>query len=83
MSSRAIRILISLLGLSVIAVSPLAADSRMGRISGVVLDESGVPQMGATVVIASDSLLAPAAAQLLTNGRGRFISAALPTGAYT
>lgn len=83
MSSRAIRILISLLGLSVIAVSPLAAESRMGRISGVVLDESGVPQMGATVVIASDSLLAPAAAQLLTNEHGRFVSAALPAGAYT
>ncbi|MGB6876412.1 MAG: carboxypeptidase-like regulatory domain-containing protein [Candidatus Acidiferrales bacterium] len=83
MNSRAIRILVSLLGLSVIAVSPLAAESRVGRISGVVSDESGVPQMGATVVIASRSLMASAAVQLLTNGRGRFVSATLPAGTYT
>ncbi|MGB6484541.1 MAG: carboxypeptidase-like regulatory domain-containing protein [Candidatus Acidiferrales bacterium] len=83
MNSRAIRILVSLLGLSVIAVSPLVAESRVGRISGVVSDESGVPQMGATVVIASRSLMASAAVQLLTNGRGRFVSATLPAGTYT
>ncbi|MGC1108036.1 MAG: carboxypeptidase-like regulatory domain-containing protein [Candidatus Acidiferrales bacterium] len=83
MNARAIRILVSLLGLSVIAVSPLAAESRVGRISGVVSDESGVPQMGATVVIASRSLMASAAVQLLTNGRGRFVSATLPAGTYT
>jgi hypothetical protein len=82
-NSRLIRIVLSLVGLFALAVSPLAAESRTGRISGVVLDESGVPQMGATVVIASNSLIAPAAVQLFTNGRGRFVSNTLPPGAYT
>lgn len=83
MNSRLIRSLIPLLGLVALAASPLAADSRMGRISGVVLDESGVPQMGATVVIASHSLIASAPLHLFTNGRGRFVSSTLPSGAYT
>ncbi|HKF52197.1 MAG TPA: carboxypeptidase-like regulatory domain-containing protein [Candidatus Acidoferrales bacterium] len=83
MNSRLIRKLIPLLGLIAVVISPLAADSRMGRISGLVLDESGVPQMGATVVIASHSLAASVPLRLFTNGRGRFISSTLPTGAYT
>jgi hypothetical protein len=82
-SSRAIRIFLPLLGLLALTVGPLAADSRMGRISGVVLDDSGVPQMGATVLIAGNSLIAPAAVQLFTNGSGRFLSKTLPPGAYT
>jgi len=82
-NSRLIRKLIPLLGLIAIVISPLAADSRMGRISGLVLDESGVPQMGATVVIASHSLVASAPLRLFTNGRGHFISSTLPAGAYT
>lgn len=83
MNSRLIRRLLPLLGLIAAVVSPLAADSRMGRISGVVLDETGVPQMGATVVIASHSLIASAPLHLFTNGRGRFVSSTLPPGAYT
>ena len=76
------RSLVFLLGLSAIAVSPLAAESRTGRISGVVVDDSGVPQMGATVVIASRSLAAPAV-RLLTNARGRFLSGTLVPGGYS
>lgn len=83
MNSRAIRIFLPLLGLLALAAGPLRADSRMGRISGVVLDESGVPQMGAAVVIASNSLAAPAAVELFTNGSGRFLSRTLPAGGYT
>lgn len=83
MNFRTVGILISLLGLSALAASPLMAESRAGRISGVVLDDSGVPQMGATVVIVNRSLAAVDAMQLLTNGRGRFVSGDLPAGAYS
>jgi hypothetical protein len=55
----------------------------MGRISGVVLDQQGIPQMGATVVIAGDSLMVQSAIQLFTNEHGRFLSGTLPAGAYT
>lgn len=83
MNFRLIRVLLPLVGFSMIAALPLAAESRMGRISGVVLDEAGMPQMGATVVIASESLLAPDAVHLFTNGNGRFSSGTLAPGAYT
>ena len=65
------------------AVSPLAAAPRAGRISGVVVDPAGTPQMGATVLISSEQLLAAPPVQLLTNDRGRFSIAALPTGLYS
>ncbi|MHB8413249.1 MAG: carboxypeptidase-like regulatory domain-containing protein [Candidatus Acidiferrales bacterium] len=70
------------LGLLAAAASPIAAKSPMGKIAGVVLDPSGVPQMGATVVVTANSL-APASVQLLTNARGRFATAALLPGVYS
>ncbi len=59
-SYRKIRGIVSILGLLAAVASPLAAASRTGKISGIVLDDSGVPQMGATVLISPDSL-SPAA----------------------
>lgn len=66
-----------------LAVSPLAAAPNAGRISGVVVDPAGTPQMGATVLVSSEQLLAAPPVQLLTNDRGRFSIAALPTGLYS
>lgn len=83
MNFRLIRISLPLVALFAMAASPLAAESRTGTISGVVLDEAGVPQMGATVVIASESLIATDSVHLFTNGSGRFISRTLSPGAYT
>lgn len=83
MNYRLIRICLPLVAVFALAVSPLAAESLTGRISGVVLDEAGVPQMGATVVIASESLIAADSVHLFTNGKGRFVSGTLPPGAYT
>jgi hypothetical protein len=62
---------------------PLAAGPNSGKISGVVVDPSGTPQMGATVLVASEQLLSASPIQLLTNDRGRFSTAALPPGQYS
>jgi len=62
---------------------PLAAAPNNGRISGVVVDPAGTPQMGATVVVSPEQLLGASPIQVLTNGRGRFSTAALPSGSYS
>jgi hypothetical protein len=61
----------------------LAAAPNAGKISGVVVDPTGTPQMGATVVVSPEQLLSASPAQLLTNDRGRFSTAVLPAGLYS
>ena len=82
MKPRTIRALIlgSLLGLFAL---PLAAVPRAGKISGVVLDPSGTPQMGATVLVASEQALASRPLELLTNAAGRFDCPDLLPGLYS
>lgn len=63
--------------------APLAAARSEGRISGVVLDSAGTPQMGAAVVLTPEEALGGATVKLLTDGRGRFASSALPVGIYS
>ncbi|HLJ41223.1 MAG TPA: carboxypeptidase-like regulatory domain-containing protein, partial [Candidatus Acidoferrales bacterium] len=82
MSSRLFGALILILGLFAGIVSPVAAESETGKIAGVVLDPSGVPQMGATVVVTAKSL-SPTSVRLLTNEHGRFATAALLPGIYS
>lgn len=74
----------SILGL-LLCLLPLAAVAApsSGKISGVVLDSTGTPQMGATIFVSSDQLLGSSAVELLTNDRGRFSSALLPSGTYS
>jgi len=77
--------ILSMLGLLGVVALPLAAASRSGRISGLVRDESGVPQMGATVVIISHALISSGPARpirLFTDAEGRFASGALLPGRY-
>jgi len=81
-SYRKICEMVSILGLLAATAAPLAAASQPGKISGLVLDDSGVPQMGATVMISTDSLSAETPTRLLTNAQGRFTSAALLPGSY-
>jgi len=74
------------LGLGLLLFScalPLAAAPNAGKISGVVVDPSGTPQMGATVSISAENLLTFAPAELLTNDRGRFSTATLVPGLYS
>ena len=82
MKLRAIRIVAvgSLLGLCLL---PLASSARAGKISGVVVDPSGTPQMGATVLISSEQLLPVKPIQLLTNDHGRFSASTIPDGPYS
>lgn len=77
---------ICILGLGFLAgffALSLAAAPNGGKISGVVLDPAGTPQMGATVVVSPEQILRASPVQLLTNDRGRFSTAALPTGLYS
>lgn len=62
---------------------PLASVAHAGKISGVVVDPAGTPQMGAAVLISPEQLLSAKSIQLLTNDRGRFSVAALPAGLYS
>ena len=62
---------------------PLNAAPNAGRIAGIVVDSAGTPHMGATVLVYSHQLLLDAPIQLLTNDRGRFSTASLPTGTYS
>jgi hypothetical protein len=84
------RLTIRAMGLGVVlclvlcAVSaPLAAAPNSGKITGVVIDSAGTPQMGATVVVTADRLVSDISFQLLTNDRGRFSTAMLPAGLYS
>lgn len=65
------------------ALVPASFAQREGKISGVVLDAKGTPQMGATVTVASERALSPRSLDLLTNARGSFSTATIPPGPYT
>jgi hypothetical protein len=70
------------LSLCLMAGTASAAPSS-GKITGLVVDSAGAPQMGATVIVTSDQLLNNLSLQLLTNDRGRFSTATLPAGLYS
>jgi len=62
---------------------PLAAAPDSSKISGIVEDPAGTPQMGATVVVSSEQLSAWSPVQVLTNGHGHFSTDLLPAGQYS
>jgi len=62
---------------------PAGAAPNSGRISGVVVDSSGTPQMGAAVFVSSEELFNFSSIQIRTNERGRFSTAALSPGIYS
>ena len=84
MNLRAVRLFILGCFVCLIAV-PAESAPNNGKISGVVVDAGGTPQMGATVIISPEKLLAPSSSpvKLQTNGRGSFTSATLPAGMYS
>jgi len=68
--------------LSLLALPAWSAPNS-GKISGVVLDSTGTPQMGATISVTSDQLFKLSTFELLTNDRGRFSTSLLPSGTYS
>ena len=88
MSLRAIRVLgLGCLGcltcFVILCALPVEAAPGTSKISGVVVDPAGTPQMGATVLVSSEQLVGASPVQLLTNDRGRFSTATLPAGLYS
>ena len=69
--------------LTLIAAGSAAAAPGYGKLSGVVVDPSGTPQMGATVWVLAENATRSTTAQLLTNQRGLFSSERLLPGLYS
>jgi carboxypeptidase family protein len=65
------------------ALPACAGAAGLGSISGLVVDPTGTPQMGATVLISGEALITTAPEELLTNVSGRFVSDTLRPGLYT
>src|ERR1700730_12951832 len=62
--------------------APAAAKPGFGTISGVVLDPSGTPQMGAIVWLISEDAGGRTVAQILSNQYGEFLTDHLTAGRY-
>ena len=69
--------------LSICVVPSRAQVKALGKLAGVVNDNSGVPQMGATVQLISESAGALSAVDFLTNTQGIFRGERLAPGLYT
>lgn len=62
---------------------PLAPLAHAGKVSGIVVDPSGTPQMGATVLISPEQILPSKQIRLFTNDRGLFSVTTVPSGVYS
>jgi hypothetical protein len=60
-----------------------AAKPNDGKLAGVVLDPSGTPQMGATVLLISEDAGGRTISRLMTNQHGTFRSNSLKPGHYS
>ncbi len=67
----------------VFLAAPTQAAPGFGKLSGVVVDPSGTPQMGASVLVAAEVAGASKTLELLTNERGQFSTARILPGFYT
>ena len=83
MRSPRIAILGLLFWVGAFVASPLGAAPSPGKLSGVVVDGAGIPQMGASVSVLSEDLHGAAAVQLLTNDRGMFTTDRVLPGLYS
>jgi hypothetical protein len=78
---------IGALGLLLLAgaclAAPVQAAPGFGKLSGVVVDPAGVPQMGASVWVAPEGVRQAVSLQFLTNERGLFAAGELRPGLYS
>jgi len=77
---RSILKFISLLGLTLFAISATAQTSTTGSIDGLVTDPNGAAVKGATITVTSPNLISPKTAT--TGDDGRYQILALPPGVY-
>jgi hypothetical protein len=78
--------LVSVFGVSALvptACAQTAPKPALGTLSGIVRDTSGIPQLGATVELVSETPGVYAAKQLMTDPQGLFRGNKLLPGAYT
>lgn len=66
-----------------LAAASAHAGATYGKLSGVVVDPSGTPQMGATVWVLTEGVGTSGTLELLTNQRGQFATERLLPGFYT
>ena len=66
-----------------LALPAAGGPNGASRISGVVVDPAGTPQMGATVLVSFEGIGGGSPLEVRTNDRGRFATAALPAGLYS
>jgi hypothetical protein len=69
-------------GVVLVLAASAAGKQGYGTISGVVLDPSGTPQMGASVWLISEDAAGRTVAQILSNQHGVFITDHLKPGEY-
>jgi carboxypeptidase family protein len=67
---------------ALVVAAPASAKPGFGTISGIVLDPSGTPQMGASVWLTSEDAGGRLIGQFLSNQRGAFFSTHLKPGNY-
>lgn len=69
-------------GLGTILAGTSSAATNFGKLSGVVVDPAGTPQMGANIKLVAEDLGTVLPGLLFTNQRGTFDQARLPAGLY-
>ncbi|HEX2713291.1 MAG TPA: carboxypeptidase-like regulatory domain-containing protein [Candidatus Acidoferrales bacterium] len=69
--------------LTLLAAASAHAGPGYGKLSGVVVDPSGTPQMGATILVLAEDGVSTPARQLLTNRHGVFLTDRLLPGLYS
>jgi len=80
---RAIRVLGLGCVVCLLALPLAGSPNNASRISGLVVDPAGTPQMGAAIVVTAERLSAGSPLELRTNDHGRFSTAQLPAGLYS